>query len=301
LEHVCQDEKKGEDAHKANGGKGHGKQRTRRLELSFEKLLAKYEKIGEANIINRSKKVQSSKLPLKHKSQEWNWQGNGSHAVATYYPCAQPIPMYYGPQSTYFYPYSPWGWFDEETHLPSYYRPQYIEYAAPRYSEKSSSYKDRFDQNRSGAQAKKKLVKQVYRVKYDGRKDKSSDLNSTIEKPITLLKNSANDSKEVEKSSINVVGAKFEQKKMKVPKIKKELPLSKIEVKPICSIDLPKWQKKKLQKLSAEKLREEGFAWVPKGSIQAHKDDAQTSGVTKAKERRRFEKQLPSWKFAPNH
>jgi hypothetical protein len=57
-----------------------------------------------------------------------------------------------------------------------------------------------------------------------------------------------------------------------------------------------------LQKLSAEKLREEGFAWVPKGSIQAHKDDTQVSGATKAKERRRrFEKQLPSWRFAPNH
>jgi hypothetical protein len=69
-------------------------------------------------------------------------------------------------------------------------------------------------------------------MKYDGRKDKSSDLNSTIEKPITLLKNPANDGKEVEKSSIDVVGAKFEQKKMKVPKIKKELPLSKIEAKP---------------------------------------------------------------------
>jgi hypothetical protein len=72
LEHVCQDEKKGEDAHKANGGKGHGKQRTRRPELSFEELLAKYKKIGEANIANRSKKVQSSKLSPKNKSQEWN-------------------------------------------------------------------------------------------------------------------------------------------------------------------------------------------------------------------------------------
>jgi hypothetical protein len=149
--------------------------------------------------------------------------------------------MYYGPQPTHFHPYSPWGWFDEETHLPSYYRPQYIEYAAPKYSEKSSYYKDRFDQNRSGAQAKKKVVKQIYRVKYDGQKDKSLDLNLTIEKPITLLKNSANDGKEVEKSSIDVVGAKFEQKMMKVPKIKIELPLSKIEAKPTCSIGLPKW------------------------------------------------------------
>jgi hypothetical protein len=97
LEHVYQDEKKGEDAHKANGGKGHGKQRTRRPELSFEELLAKYEKIGEANIANQSKKVQSSKLPPKHKSQEWNWQGNESYAATTYYPFEQPIPMYYGP------------------------------------------------------------------------------------------------------------------------------------------------------------------------------------------------------------
>jgi ribosomal protein L7/L12 len=191
--------------------------------------------------------------------------------------------MYYGPQPTHFHPYSPWGWSDEETHLPSYYRSQYIEYATPTYSEKLSSYKDRFDQNRSGAQAKKKVVKQVYRVKYDGRKKKSSYLNSTIEKPITLLKNPANDGKEVEKSSFGVVGAKFEQNKMKVPKIKKELMLSKIEAKPTCSIGLPKWQEKNLQKLSAEKLREEGFAWVPKESIQPHKDDAQVCGTTKAK------------------
>jgi hypothetical protein len=55
-----------------------------------------------------------------------------------------------------------------------------------------------------------------------------------------------------------------------VPKVKNDLPLSKTEIKPICSIDLPKWQEKKLQKLSAEKLKEKGLAWVPKGSIQAH-------------------------------
>jgi peptidoglycan/LPS O-acetylase OafA/YrhL len=36
------------------------------------------------------------------------------------------------------------------------------------------------------------------------------------------------------------------------------------------------------------------LAWVPKTSIQV-------SGATKANERRRFKKQLPSWRFAPNH
>jgi hypothetical protein len=45
LKHVHQDgEKKEEDAHKVNGGKGHDKEKSRRLKLSFEELLAKYKK-----------------------------------------------------------------------------------------------------------------------------------------------------------------------------------------------------------------------------------------------------------------
>ena len=141
------------------------------------------------------------------------------------------------------------------------------------------------------------MVKQVYRVKYDDRKKKSSDLNLTIEKHITLLKNLTIDGKEVGKSSVDIVGVKSEQKKVRVPKIKKDLPLSKTEIKPICSIGFPKWQEKKLQKLSAEKQKGKVLAWVPKGSIQARKDDVQASGATKAKERKRFKKQLPSWRF----
>jgi hypothetical protein len=41
-------------------------------------------------------------------------------------------------------------------------------------------------------------------------------------------------------------------------------------------------------------LKEKGLAWVPKGRIQSQKNDAQASGATKAKERRRFKKQLLS-------
>jgi hypothetical protein len=66
LKYVYQDEEK-KDAHKADGGKGHDKLKNRRPKLSFKKLLAKYEKIAEANVTNQPKKVQSSKLPLKHK------------------------------------------------------------------------------------------------------------------------------------------------------------------------------------------------------------------------------------------
>ena len=138
-------------------------------------------------------------------------------------------------------------------------------------------------------------------MKYDGRNKKSLDLNSTIEKPITLLKNPAIDGKEMRKSSIDILGAKSEQKKVRVLKIKKDLPLSKTEIKLICSIGLPKWQEKKLQKLSVEKLKEKGLAWVPKGSIQAQKNDAKASGAIKTNERRRFKKQLPNWRFASNN
>jgi hypothetical protein len=70
---------------------------------------------------------------------------------------------------------------------------------------------------------------------------------------------------------------------MRVPKINEDLPLSKTEIKLICSIGLPKWREKKLQKLSAEKLKEKGLAWIHKRSIQAQKDDAQASGAMRSK------------------
>ena len=109
LEHVHQDEENRKDYHNANGDIAHDKQKNRRPKLSFNALLAKYEKIAEANFANRSKKVQPSRLPPKHKSQKRNWQGDRSRAAATYSPFEQPIPMSYGPQPTYFYPYSSWG------------------------------------------------------------------------------------------------------------------------------------------------------------------------------------------------
>ena len=102
----------------------------------------------------------------------------------------------------------------------------------------------------------------------------------------------------MEKLSIDIVDAKSEQKKVKVPIIKEELPLSKTTTKPRCSLGLSKWQKKKLQKLSVEKIRENGLVWAPKRSVQAPKDDIQASA---AKKRPRFKKELLSLRFAPNH
>jgi hypothetical protein len=53
LEHVCQDREEKEVAHKAIGGKGRDKQKSRRPKLSFEELIAKYNKVAEANVTRR--------------------------------------------------------------------------------------------------------------------------------------------------------------------------------------------------------------------------------------------------------
>lgn len=64
------------------------------------------------------------------------------------------------------------------------------------------------------------------------------------------------DGRDVENLLIDILDAKSEQKRrVEVPKIKKELLLSKIEMKPTSSLGLSKWQRKKFQNLSAEKLK----------------------------------------------
>jgi hypothetical protein len=102
------------------------------------------------------------------------------------------------------------------THTPSYFRPYHVEYVAPRrpsHARQPYVESDRFEyKDRSSAKNKKKVVKQVYRVKRDGRKDKSSDLNSVNKKPINVLSASATNGKKKEKSSVDPPSAKFERK-----------------------------------------------------------------------------------------
>jgi hypothetical protein len=52
----------------ANGGKDHGKHNGKRPKLTFDEILAKYQKDNEAKRANRSNKVKSSRLPPKHNS-----------------------------------------------------------------------------------------------------------------------------------------------------------------------------------------------------------------------------------------
>ena len=69
------------------------------------------------------------------------------------------------------------------------------------------------------------------------------------------------------------------------------MPLSKIEVQPRCSLGSSNLQRKKLQKLSAQELREKGMAWVLIGSTQTQdKDDVRTKGATQLKRKRRYDR-----------
>ena len=64
-------------------------------------------------------------------------------------------------------------------------------------------------------------------MKKDGRKDKSSDLNSYATKPSIVLDTSAISAKEVEQSANNISGTKSEPREFNVSKVKKDVLLSK--------------------------------------------------------------------------
>ena len=66
-----------------------------------------------------------------------------------------------------------------------------------------------------------------------------------------MLKTSDIGGKGKEKLSVDIPSVKSEQSKLKGPKIKNEVPLSKIEVQPRYLLGSSRWQKKKLQRLSA--------------------------------------------------
>jgi hypothetical protein len=124
-------------------------------------------------------------------------------------------------------------------------------------------------------------------VKRDGRKDKSSDLNSVNKKPINVLSASATNGKGKEKSSIHSSSAKSEQKEVKRLKNKRGALLSKIEAKSSHPLGLSNWQKKELQKLSARELRKKGMAWIPKGSTRTQDmGNDQGKGAKQLKEKK---------------
>ncbi|KAG2605835.1 hypothetical protein PVAP13_4NG143000, partial [Panicum virgatum] len=175
-------------------------------------------------------------------------------------------------------------------HTPSYFRPYHVEYAAPREPScvgQPCIENDRFKPKyRSRVQEKKKVVKQIYVVKKDGRKATSSDLNTIAEKLINVLKTSAINGNEKENSAVDIPNTKSGQKKLKEPKIKKKVLLSKAQAQPRYLLE----------------LKEKGMAWVLKGSIQTQdEDDVCTEGAMQLKKNRRSKRRSSNIRFAPNY
>ena len=102
------------------------------------------------------------------------------------------------------------------------------------------------------------MVKQVYRVKKDGRTCATSDLISNIKEPIKVL-TLATKGKEEKQINVQDQSAKSEEKNLRVHKAKKELPLQ-TKSQPGCPLGLSYWQKKKLQKVSAQELEKRNMA-----------------------------------------
>lgn len=88
-----------------------------------------------------------------------------------------------------------------------------------------------------------------------------------------MLKTSAINGNEKENSAVDIPNTKSGQKRLNEPKIKKKVPLSKAQAQPRYLLGSSGWQKKKLQRLSAQELKEKSMAWVPKGSIQTQDED----------------------------
>ena len=69
--------------------------------------------------------------------------------------------------------------------LPTYLCPNYITYREPAISKPSPTINDHFDEkDRSMKKKKYKVIKQVYRVKKNGRLNKNLDLTLNKEKPV---------------------------------------------------------------------------------------------------------------------
>jgi hypothetical protein len=154
------------------GGAGCDKHKGERPKLTFTELMAKYVKMRDAKIAAQPSNMKPSRSPLRHKSKEWNQQGIKSHTSMPYPPMVSITSMPYGPSPTSFHPYSSWGWYGTWAQPLSYYAPCHLENATPRRPQ--PHVKSHFDEtNQPGFQEKKKVVKQVHRVKRDNHKDKS--------------------------------------------------------------------------------------------------------------------------------
>jgi hypothetical protein len=168
--------------------------------------------------------------------------------------------MQYSSVPSYFHPYPCWGWYDSNAYSSSYFIPHNIEYSTHINSDfKKQSYnKDHLiPKNQSRAQNKNRMIKQVYLVKKDNRKSKSSYLNSCVIELEEVLDTSASSAQTIEKLVSYSPCTKFELKKPNVPKVKKDVSLSKTNSHRRSPLGLSIWHNKSLDKTRCTRVEKE--------------------------------------------
>ena len=137
----------------------------------------------------RSSNAKASRSPPRRKSNSMDWRKEKFNATNSYPPFGPPMPMSWIHPYADIYPYPSWDMYGSWARYPSYSRSSHQNYAAPRRSaqHQQSDVNDRFNKKESVQSSwKKEVIKQVYRVKKDGRKCAVLDSTPNIEKSAKL-------------------------------------------------------------------------------------------------------------------
>lgn len=282
--------------------KGRNKHKGKKAKVTFEQLLEKYQKISDAKSAYRLTKAKVSESPpVRRKTGNRDWpkeksenlsrqrkskvqsrkdqsrqkyqsrQSRKSNGPTLYSPSGPPMPKPRMPPNAYINPYHSGGRYDSRAHHLSYAKSPRQEYVAPKKStvHQQSHNKDRLNESVRSSSKKKEVVRQVYRVKRDGRKDVVQDSATNKNKPAEVLVTKGKEAKQV---TFRDPIAESGQAKADAPRTKENLPSCKAKSQPECPSGLLHWQEKKLYRLQAEELKKRNLAWVPKGRSQGGKD-----------------------------
>jgi hypothetical protein len=187
--------------------KGRHKHQREKLK-SNGKLPAKSRRQKIVNDASRSKNSKCPKSSPKEKFHNENRQWSNSHKSMSFPPYGSSMPMPWEPYFNMHYFCPPWH-YSSYMSCPSYFCQTHRE---PVINEPSPMRNDCFDhKNRSTQKSKRKVIKQVYRVKKDSRLNKNSDLTLDIKKP-TIEKSSASSTNQIVPNNEHVINNVAEQR-----------------------------------------------------------------------------------------
>jgi hypothetical protein len=189
-----------------------GRKHRREKPKPNEKLPAKSRRQKIVNDASRSKNSKYPKSSPKEKFHNENRQWSNSHKSMSFPPYESSMPMPWEPYFNMHY-FCPLWYYSSYMPSPSYFCQTHRE---PVINEPSPMRNDRFNhKNQSTQKNKRKVIKQVYRVKKDSRLNKNSDLTPDIKKP-TIEKSSASSTDQIVPNNEHVINNIAEQRSCSV-------------------------------------------------------------------------------------